>query len=267
MEKYLIVLDMDGTLLNDDKIITPLTRDTLVDLKNMGHKIIFASGRPFRTMQKYYDELSLDTPLISYNGGAIYGGRSSYLDEETTFNLQDVLKIYERLDLDILLNCICETFDSVYLLHDDEAFLTWFNYEDINKYIGDFKEILNVNPMTLLFHFKEKNDAKEISKIARSINPSLFVRSWSGEEFAELTYDYVNKYKATLKVASFYNIDEDHIISFGDALNDIEMMEKSKISIAMKNASEEVKEKAMYVTKEDNNHDGIALFLKSYFNL
>ena len=267
MDRYFIALDMDGTLLDDEKNISTLTRDTLITLKNMGHKIVFASGRPFRTMQRYYDELDLDTPLISYNGGAIYSGRSLFKTRETTFKREDVLKIYESYDLNKLKNAICETSESVYLLYDDEAFLLWFNYTDIDKRIGDLKEILDVNPMTLLFHFKERNDASDLSKTARRINPHLFVRAWSGGEFAELSYDYINKYKATLEIASFYDIDEDHIMAFGDADNDIEMMENAHISIAMSNASATLKEKAMHVTKEDNNHDGIALFLKNYFKI
>ena len=267
MKRYLIALDMDGTLLNDEKDITPLTKKALITLKNMGHKIVFASGRPYRTMLRYYEELDIDTPVIAYNGGAIYGLKSSYPDIETTFPLSDVLAIYNQYGIENLENTICETAKEVYLLHDDETFTTWFNYTHLEKHIGDLNETLNVDPMTMLFHFKGKNDMEELNQIASKVNPELFVRSWSGGEFAELSYKKVSKYHALRDIASFYHIPNTRIIAFGDAGNDIETLSNVGVSVAMKNGTEHTLEKAMHVTKEDNNHDGIALFLNEFFNL
>ena len=265
MKQYLIALDMDGTLLNDEKNITPRTEKVLIDLKKQGHKIIFASGRPYRTMLRYYEQLGLDTPIIGYNGGAIYCMKSTFPTKETTFDLQDVLKIYQFYGNDELKNIICESSSSIYLLKDDEVFSTWFSYEHLQKHIGDLKETLKENPMTMLFHFKENASAKRLSDIVKKVNSDLFVRVWSGGEFAELSYISISKYKAIREVADFYQIPQDHVLVFGDAGNDIEMLSNFELSVAMINGTPETKKSAKYITKKDNNHDGIALFLEEYF--
>lgn len=48
MSSYLICLDLDGTLLNDDKKITPYTKKVLTTLQKQGHKLMIATGRPYR---------------------------------------------------------------------------------------------------------------------------------------------------------------------------------------------------------------------------
>ena len=72
MDSYLIAFDMDGTLLNDKKNISFLTRHYLKKLSRQGHKIVLASGRPSRAMNRYYDELGLSTPMICYNGAYLF---------------------------------------------------------------------------------------------------------------------------------------------------------------------------------------------------
>ena len=77
MKKYLIALDMDGTLLNNNNQISNLTKEYLINLASQGHKIIISSGRPIRGIISYYNELKLDTPIICYNGAYIYPGKEN----------------------------------------------------------------------------------------------------------------------------------------------------------------------------------------------
>ena len=74
MEKYLIALDMDGTLLNKSHVISKTTSDYFKQLEKDGHIIVIASGRPVRGIMNFYKELELDTPIICYNGAYIYPG-------------------------------------------------------------------------------------------------------------------------------------------------------------------------------------------------
>ncbi|MGI6734648.1 MAG: HAD hydrolase family protein [Bacilli bacterium] len=61
-DKYLIALDLDGTLLTDDKRITPKTRDYLNSLGAAGHTIVIATGRPLRAAYSYQQELGIKAP-------------------------------------------------------------------------------------------------------------------------------------------------------------------------------------------------------------
>ena len=69
-----LVLDIDGTLTNSRKEITPSTREAIQDVMKAGHKVILASGRPTPGMRRYEQELELEKYggyLLSYNGGRV----------------------------------------------------------------------------------------------------------------------------------------------------------------------------------------------------
>ena len=64
MDKHLICLDLDGTLLTDEKTITPYTKEVLTTLKQQGHELMISTGRPYRASVPYYKELKMDSQLI-----------------------------------------------------------------------------------------------------------------------------------------------------------------------------------------------------------
>ena len=72
MEKHLIVLDLDGTLLTDQKTISKRTKNTLLKAKENGHEVMIATGRPYRASEVYYKELSLSTPIVNFNGAFVH---------------------------------------------------------------------------------------------------------------------------------------------------------------------------------------------------
>ncbi len=67
IERRIIAFDMDGTLLTHKKKISFLTLYYLRKLTKQGHLIVLASGRPSRSLKKYYNQLKLKTPMICYN--------------------------------------------------------------------------------------------------------------------------------------------------------------------------------------------------------
>ena len=91
--------------------------------------------------------------------------------------------------------------------------------------------------------------------------------SFSDRKWIETIKKGCTKYKAIEELASYLNIDNDEIISFGDGLNDIEMLKKCGIGVALNNALPEVKESANFITSCDRNHDGVIEFLKEYLNV
>ena len=59
--------DLDGTLLNDNKEISPYTKQVLTELQQCGHYVMIATGRPYRASQMYYHELNMNTPVVNFN--------------------------------------------------------------------------------------------------------------------------------------------------------------------------------------------------------
>ena len=70
--RYLIALDLDGTLLKDDKTISEKTKKVLQQVKAEGHIIMIATGRPYRSSEQYYKELGLTSPIVNFNGAFVH---------------------------------------------------------------------------------------------------------------------------------------------------------------------------------------------------
>ena len=71
MRKYLIALDLDGTILYDFDTISDELSAFLLRVQQDGHRIVIATGRPYRSSKFAYERFRLDTPIINYNGGLI----------------------------------------------------------------------------------------------------------------------------------------------------------------------------------------------------
>src|SRR5699024_12098935 len=131
MEPYLICLDLDGTLLNDDKEISSYTKEVLTTLQNQGHQLMIATGRPYRASQIYYHELNMNTPIVNFNGAFVHHPKDDY------FEIQ-----HERLDFDLarniikslndfgVTNIIAEIKDHVFLNNYDQKLFDGFRSEE-----------------------------------------------------------------------------------------------------------------------------------------
>ena len=87
--------------------------------------------------------------------------------------------------------------------------------------------------------------------------------SFSDKKWVEIFNKEVDKYNAIIEIVKKENIEPQDIISFGDGLNDVEMIRRSGVGVAMGNALPEVKENAKFVTLS-NDEDGIKAFLEDY---
>ncbi|MGN1295727.1 MAG: Cof-type HAD-IIB family hydrolase [Bacilli bacterium] len=266
MNKYLIALDMDGTLLNSSQKIGKLTSSYLHSLALSGHIIVIASGRPFRSIEPYYNELGLSSPCICYNGGYIYSSEKNF-EEDSFFIPKEVcIDVISTLDRSRLLNVMCENSSSMHLLHQDDILSKYFFMDKINIVYGELKDTLQDDPNIIIFRATdEKEDFKQ--EITKAVEKhGLKIRFWSGlTSFSEIYSPKVTKAHALNKIAQYYQIPKENIIAFGDAPNDLEMLEEAGVGVAMKNASSELLKVAKYITPTDNNHDGIYYFLQDFF--
>lgn len=267
-KKYLICFDMDGTLLNEKKKISWLTKKYLQKLQKEGHMIVLASGRPQREMRRYYDELKLNSPLVCLNGCYSY----SPFDEtfpiyEFKFEKKIAIEICAELfEIGAITNAFCENNSNIWIHHKDSSMIDffWKTTSHEKMIFGPFEETLHLDPSSLLLEDKSKSHQKEIMKSVEKYE-GLKVRFWFSGIFPEIYFEGSSKAHALKKIAAFYKFPKENIIAFGDQHNDIEMIEWAHIGVAMKNASQELKDHAKYVTKKDNNHNGIYFALKEIF--
>ena len=259
MEKYLIALDMDGTLLNKNHVIDEETKQYLKKLNNEGHIIVIASGRPIRGIKQVYDELELTTPAICYNGAYIFKGQEDNFPEYCFAFPQEIIKqIITDIGYEYLDNVILETNEDIYFLHNDDTLDTFFSKNGMCVHLGDIRKTLNEDPMTMLLKVKEEKYNPHIEEVISKYE-NIKLRFWSGRwiEISEIYFDDINKGKALRKIAEYYNISPSNIIAFGDATNDIEMIEFAQYGVAMTNAEEEVKNVAKIISENDNHNQGV----------
>ena len=262
--KYLIALDMDGTLLNSSHVMSEKTKNYLKELSELGHKIIIASGRPIRGIMPFYRELELETPAICYNGAYIYPGKeNNYPEYCFAFPKEEILSIIDEIGYECLDNIILETNDDIYLLKNDDSLDIFFSKNNMNVHLGDIKQNLHEDTMTMLIKVKDEKYNSHIQDVIDR-HDGIKLRFWSGRwcEISEIYFDNINKGKALKNIAEYFKIPSENIIAFGDASNDIEMVELAGYGVAMLNAEDDLKASAKFISVYDNDNDGIYHFLK-----
>lgn len=256
---------MDGTLLNKKQQISFLTKRYLQKLQKKGHMIVLASGRPHRELRRYYDELKLTSPLVCLGGCHYFSPFDKEFPKyEFSFNRQIAIDIVaELLKVGAIDNAFCENSAHIWIHHQDKQLVDffWKSTENSNIIFGPFEETLKIDPTSLLLETKNKHHEKEIEAVVRKYK-DLNVRFWFNGHYSEIYFNGFSKASALEKIAEHYHFDKNHTIAFGDQHNDIQMLEWAKIGVAMKNASEELKPYADYITKKDNDHNGIYFALK-----
>ncbi|MBJ8053448.1 HAD family hydrolase [Bacillus cereus] len=241
--KKIIISDLDGTLLRSDKTISEKSINILRECKNNGDELIFATARPPRAINQYIPNVLKNEIIICYNGALVLKGN----------NILEIIEIAKKYNL----HQIClEINDKLYS-----------NF-DVTDYFGDVPcEVIDIRGLNF------KNASKVIVCTNGSINKE-FTKELPDECKAVITdngtlcqimHADVSKWNSIQHVLQYLNRDVSEVIAFGDDYNDMEMIEKCGIGVAMSNAVEELKSVAKFIAKS-NDEDGVATFLESNSN-
>ncbi|MEK4083291.1 Cof-type HAD-IIB family hydrolase [Psychrobacillus sp. FSL K6-1415] len=268
MKQHLIVLDLDGTLLTDEKVISAKTKNILQQAKNEGHEVMIATGRPYRSSEMYYKELGLSTPIVNFNGAFVHHPRnSSWKTLHTPIDLKVVKQVVEAVESYSIKNMLAEVLDDVYLHYHDEKILSAFSLGNPQVTTGDLKSLLKTDPTSLLIH-AEEDSVDLVRQHLRDVHAEVIDhRRWGAPwDVIEIVKHGLNKAVGLSHVSEYLNIPQERIIAFGDEDNDLEMIEYAGVGVAMGNAIRPLKTIANEVTLS-NNEDGIAELLIERLNL
>ena len=267
MEKYIISLDLDNTLLDHKKRISRKTIRYFHKLIKQGHMIILNSGRPYQGIIKYSKLMKISHPFIFNDGAGI-----CYLNN----NQEIISKELYTIDKEIIKEIYLKNIDSIEAINiyefndqyynDKSKIPFWMFHEgdDIKYHEGDIDVILDKDPISISLDIKEeKIDSfkKDLEKYKEEI--SYFDWGIFGEIHAfEIFKKGVSKALTLERLANKLGFDNDHIIAIGDSMNDYSMVNHFKYGVAMVNSKEDLLNIAKYVTKYDHNHDGVRRFIK-----
>jgi len=264
MKPHLIVLDLDGTLLTDDKVISKETAQTLKRAEEQGHQVMIATGRPYRASAMYYRELGLKTPIVNFNGAFVHNPTDrSWKTIHETISLPVVNDVVEAMQDFRLHNIIAEVMDDVYLQYHDEKLLDIVGFGNPVIRQGDIRKSLQVEPTSLLIqadpHYVEPVRRHLAEVHAEAIDHRRWGAPW---DVIEIVRHGLNKAVGISHVAKGLGIRRERIIAFGDEDNDLEMIDYAGVGVAMANGIDRLKSIADEVTTLTNNEDGIAEVLK-----
>lgn len=267
--KKIIVMDLDGTLLDTHGKVTETSKKYLEKLKKDGNIIVIATGRILGLALLATDGAKFANYIVCDAGAALYKNNEEknewtniYIDEipqEIANNILDYFDKEKFRFIDICEKEVINSYVDTYFT-DNKLVKTYTNKNELlrnitkishiaagflsNKYVQDYFEIFTK-------HFP-------------TIDINLMQDSFEETKWLEFAQKGTQKYKGISKVADIENIKNEDIIAFGDGLNDIDMLQKCGVGVAMNNALPEVKEIANYITVKNNYEDGIVHFLSEY---
>lgn len=262
----LIALDMDGTLLTSEKKISDNTKKALKAAEAKGVKVVLASGRPLDGITRYLEELDLlkeDDYTLSFNGGIVINNKTKDIITSTLIkgcDLKDIYRVSKELDINIHAFSVREGLItpkiSQYTKHECDINKINYTIKDFNE-VDDDEDIVKV----MMIDPQEKLD-EAIKKLPKYLYDKYSVFK-SAPFFLEFTNKEVDKGKGLKKLGEYLGIAQDEIIACGDAGNDLSMIKYAGLGVAMKNATDDVKSEADYITLS-NDEEGIVHVVEKF---
>lgn len=268
MKPHLIAIDLDGTLLKDNKTISERTLNTINHVRKLGHHVMIATGRPFRASHIYYQQMRLNTPIVNYNGAYVHHPKdAAWGTFHSPLELNVAQQIIDTCDKYNIKNIMAQVKDDVFLQNYDEAIMEFITFGNPKIEIGHVRENLKTETTSILIHSKEEEIDSIRHQLAKEVGNYIEHRtSGSPWNIIEIIKAGINKAVGVKKVADTYKIPHERIIAFGDEDNDLEMLKFAKYGVAMGNAINELKSAAFDVTVS-NEEDGLAQYLEKFFKI
>ena len=278
----LVAIDLDGTLLNSYGEVSEATKNALQKAKSQGVEIVLASGRPISSTESLAIELGVDNYLISGNGPAVFDIKNQKVIYDRFLNKEQVLKIAK----------LCEKNSFFYNVYtEDEVIASSLNYNVLFYYKENLKKIeekrTHINVVQNIEKYIEESGKEKFLKItvcdeSQFIFNSIMKRLKmiadidvletaymskkkikSGTEDVDIQYFYteitnrnVNKWSAIEFLLEKLNINKEEVLTIGDNMNDLEMIQNAGLGIVMGNSNPKMKEIAKEIVS-DNNSEGV----------
>lgn len=272
MDYKMLVCDIDGTLLDSASRLAPEVIEAIREAHKQGVVITLASGRPLRGVIPVAKQLGVEVPVILGNGALVVDPLRQKtlwhrgLDEDTTHAIADLF--HEHGQWGGVFTHAFEGVDTYYDRHPGHPEAQLFVNTDpaVSQQVESLKQVAHLDPIKFLSIEKSEQvqglvrDLKGLAE-ERNFNFLSFDKDFPGYTFLECFEREATKARAIHHLARDLQIDPSQIVTVGDNLNDIEMIEFAGLGVAMGNAVPELKAKADWVTASHDEH-GVAHLIR-----
>ena len=260
----IVFIDIDGTLVNDNKEITESTKQSIKRVVDMGIHVVITSGRDLPHTIQRAQNANASSIVIATGGSLIYDYSNDKIIFKDLFNEKQITQIWKYCT-DNKTGIMLKEKDAVYY-NEYSCDKTGFKYQlltDINK-CSNFKVsqfLVSSDKIEKIDNIREY--AKKNNMFVTSFSSSYANKTISDVYDIDLNNSSVNKGTGIKKVLEYLDIKKENSLCIGDYYNDIDMFKECGITVAMGNAVDEIKKVSDYVT-DSNNENGVATFLNKY---
>lgn len=265
----ILFLDLDGTLLNDQKEVTPGNRAALRLARDAGCRVVVCSGRPLPSALAQARRLGLAEAgcyVIAYNGAIVYDCSREREVFRRTVEPDALFALFDeanRRGLHI------QTYDSRSVLVepccDDEEVRRYCQTIGMEfRVIESVRNIAEPPAKALCVDFARWENLEDIRQWADRHLAGRIHCMFSSRVYLEVTPPEISKGQAVKALCRELEIPIERAVAAGDEVNDISMLRAAGTGVAVRNAVGETKLAADYVTERDNNHDAIAEIVQRF---
>ncbi len=279
-----IATDMDGTLLNENQRISDENRKALEAVREMGGQVIIATGRSYKEARLALDEINFNCPIISMNGAAVYDQKGellvshpiSFEELESTITFLEKAGLYFELytnhgvfskNPERAIDSLVDIVLSANPEHDREdvrrralARIKYGFLFETKDYHALIKEP-DMQVFKILVFSLQKDQLSTAAEALAKFDGLTITSSAKGN--IEINHRGTSKGTALEALLNKLSIPLEETIAIGDNLNDVSMFEKAGLSIAMGNASDDIKGICKDTTLS-NKEDGVAHAIYRY---
>lgn len=262
----MLVLDLDGTLTNSEKKITPATKVAIKKILDLGKHIVLASGRATCGVTPLAEELELakyGSYILSFNGGRITNCRTMENIYNKILRPEFIAPIYEHVkNYDV--NLITYTDDEIIsaFTPNEETYIESRIIHRPVRQVEDFVSYVDF-PINKLLIPGKAEILVELENELKQIHHSSLNIFRSEPFFLEIMPQNVDKAHSLQRLLSSLNLTSNEMICCGDGYNDLTMIEYAGLGVAMANAQPAVLDVADYVTKS-NDEDGVLHVIEEF---
>ena len=258
----LVIADVDGTLVTEDKVLTPRARAAVEALGRAGIAFAITSGRPPRGMAMLIEPLHLKTPIAGFNGGIFVTPDLTVIEEHPLAPgaARRAVDLILRHGLDVWVYS-----GQDWLVRDPKAphvAREQWTVKFAPTVVADFTPALD-RAVKIVGVSDDHNLVARCERDVQEVLGAGASAARSQPYYLDVTHPDANKGTVVAALAKFLSLPPARIATIGDMPNDVLMFRRSGLSIAMGNAGPEVKAEARFVTDSDSD-EGFAKAIERF---
>ncbi|MDF2487018.1 MAG: yidA [Herbinix sp.] len=261
----LIAVDMDGTLLNDNKEISDRCLKTINKLKEKGKKLVIATGRPLHGIMNYIEKLNLldeNDYVVTFNGALVQGTKTKHIIFNKPLSLQAYKELY-TVSQQLGVNIHALTDKSVLTPKNNPFTEIESTINQIPIIEGAVEEIDASTLIVKVMFIDEPEKLDSILPLIPDWVKDKYSILRSSPYFLEFLDKSVDKGAGVSAIAKHLGLKREEVICVGDAGNDLAMIQYAGLGVAMGNATCELKSEADFIT-HSNEEDGVASVIEKF---